>query len=64
MGQTCVTVLPGRQFRLLPASLIVWLALATAASASTVDVELLSDGRGALPLYRVGSAGNHDTYRA
>ncbi len=64
MERTSVAVLPGRRLLLLSAPLIVFLALATAASASTVDVELLSDGRGALPLYRVGSAGTHDTYRA
>ena len=63
MERRCVTALPGRQFLLLTASLIVWLALATAVSASTVDVDLLSDGRGALPLYRVGSTGNQNTYR-
>jgi len=64
MERTCVTVLPGRQVLLSPVFLIVWLALATAAPASTVTVDLLSDGRGALPFYRVGSAGEHDTYRA
>ncbi len=64
MERTCATVLPKRQFLPLSASLIVWLALVTAAPASTVDVELLSDSRGALPLYRVGPAGQGDTYRA
>lgn len=63
MERTCVAVLPGRQSLLL-ASILLLFAFATAASAATVNVELLSDGKGVLPLYRVGSAGRHDTYRA
>ena len=47
---------------LLPFLLVI--AFAAAASASAVDVELISDTKGLLPLYRVGSAGRHDTYRA
>jgi hypothetical protein len=47
---------------LLPILLVI--AFATAASASAVDVELISDAKGLLPLHRVGSADRHDTYRA
>ncbi len=63
MKPICVAVLPGRRYRLFLMSIFLLLAWAAAASAATVDVELVSDRNGALPLYRVGSAGRHDTYR-
>ena len=63
MSPRCVTPMPGRH--LLPlVSMFVLFALATAASAAAVDVELVSDTRGVLPLYRVGSAGRPDVLRA
>ena len=65
MERTCVTVLPGRQLLLLfSVFLLIAFACTTAASASTVNVDLLSDNKGVLTIYRVGSAGKHDTYRA
>jgi hypothetical protein len=65
MKRTCVTVLPGRQLLLLVSVfLLIAFACATAASAATVNVDLLSDSKGVLTLYRVGSAGKHDTFRA
>lgn len=65
MRRTHAGVLPVRELFLcatifLPVA-FGWTALA---SASTVNVELLADGRGPLPLYRVGGGGTHDTYRA
>ncbi|MBK5094577.1 MAG: hypothetical protein JJE32_02750 [Deltaproteobacteria bacterium] len=65
MERTCVTVLPGRQLLLLVSVfLLIAFACATAASAATVNVDLLSDNKGVLTLYRAGSAGEHDTFRA
>ncbi len=63
MERTCIAALPGRQSFLLFSTLAL-LLLAAAASAYTVDVELVSDRKGKLPLFQVGSSGNHDTYRA
>ena len=63
MKRKCARVLLGRQSLWL-CSMVLLFALATAASATTVDVELVSDRKGALPLYRAGTAGRHDTYRA
>jgi hypothetical protein len=65
MERTCVSVLPGRQLLLLVSVfLLIAFACATAASAAAVNVDLLSDSKGVLTLYPVGSAGEHDTYRA
>ncbi len=63
MNKRHINALPRWTFLALIPLLLVT-AFATAASASAVDVELVSDNRGLLPLYRVGSAGRHDTYRA
>ena len=63
MKRKCARVLPGRQ-SLWMCSMVLLFAWTTAASAATVDVELVSDRKGALPLYRAGTAGRHDTYRA
>ena len=63
MQRSRVSILPGRRFPWLLSALLV-AAWAGASLASTVDVELVSDRKGTLPLYRVGSNGRHDTYRA
>ena len=63
MKRSCVCVLPGRQ-PLWLLSVFLLCAWATASSAATVDVELVSHRKGVLPLYQVGAGGGHDTYRA
>lgn len=65
MKRAAVSVLPGRQYLLMGSVfLMTAFAFATAASASAVNVDLLSDGRGVLAFHRVASGGSHDTYRA
>src|SRR3990170_742701 len=63
MKTGCVAFLPERRYR-WSMSVLLLLAWATAASAAIVDVEVVSDRKGSLPLYRAGSAGLGDTYRA
>ena len=63
MKTGCVAFLPERRYR-WSMSVLLLLAWATAASAAIVDVEIVSDRKGPLPLYRAGSAGGGDTYRA
>ncbi|MGB3399928.1 MAG: hypothetical protein WBA34_07130 [Candidatus Deferrimicrobiaceae bacterium] len=63
MKPSCVAALPGRKYRWLM-SIFLLCAWATAASAATVDVELVSDRKGVLPFYQAGAGGGHDTYRA
>lgn len=63
MKRSHVAVLPGRQSLWL-LSVFLLCAWATASSAATVDVELVSNRKGVFPLYRVGAGGGHDTYRA
>jgi hypothetical protein len=63
MKTGCVALLPGRRYR-LPMSVLLLLAWATAASAAIVDVEVVSDRKGPLPLYRAGSAARDDIFRA
>jgi len=63
MKTGCVAFLPERRYR-WSMSVLLLLAWATAASAAIVDVEVVSDRKGLLPLYRAGSAGRGDTYRA
>ena len=63
MKTGCVAFLPERRYR-WSMSVLLLLAWATAASAAIVDVEVVSDRKGLLPLYRAGSAGLGDTYRA
>jgi len=65
MKRTCVSVLPAREpFLFATIFLLVTFVWTAAASASTVNVDLLADGKGPLPFYRVGGGGTHDTYRA
>ena len=63
MKSGCVALLPGRPYRW---SMVILLLLAwtTAASAAIVEVALVSDRKGTLPLYRAGSAGRNDTFRS
>src|SRR4030065_981887 len=63
MERGCVAVLPERRSR-WSVSVLLLLAWATAASAAIVDGEIVSARKGPLPLYRAGSAGGGDTYRA
>lgn len=63
MRTTCAAVLPGRHPR-WRMSILLLFAWASAAPAAVVNVELLSDNKGPLPLYRVASGGRLDTCRA
>jgi len=49
---------------LLPLLAVLLAALTASAWASAVDVRVVSDRRGEMPLYPVDSNGRHDTYRA
>lgn len=65
MRRTCAGVLPARAQVLFSTMILLIAFICTAAaSASTVNVDLLADGTGPLPFYRVGGGGTHDTYRA
>ena len=63
MKRSRVAVLPGRQSLWL-LSVFLLCAWASASSAATVDVELVSNRKGVFPLYRIGAERGHDTYRA
>lgn len=64
MSRRCVAVLPDRGSFLVLSALLLAALCATTASAASVDVELVSDDRGVLPLYEIGPYGRGDTHRA